>query len=101
MSNNGAYTPTVLPTPFSARGWEDFRAGRGYPADYETWPEKDQRHYERGRYRAAGVRLAGYRRVPASEPADIVQRTNGLKLVPRARRRDNRVLPSAPQQEWY
>lgn len=100
MSNNGHYTPTVRPNAHSARGWQDYRADRGYPAEYETWTEKEQRHYERGRLRAAGAKLAGYRSVPEQEPRNIIERTNGLKLIPKARRRDNRVSPQ-PQQEWF
>jgi hypothetical protein len=31
--------------------------------------------------------------VPLTEPNDIIDRTNGLKLVPRGRKRDPRTLP--------
>lgn len=102
MSNNGNFTHGVFPTQASGQGWTDYLAGKGFPADYESWGEKEQRHYERGRLRAAGAKLAGYRSAPATEPANIIARTNGLRLVPPARKRDNRVLPGlASPQEWY
>jgi hypothetical protein len=81
MSNNANYLPSVAPTRESGLGWEDYLADRPYPADYDTWEQIKQRHYERGRLRAAGAKLV-YRRVPKKEPRDIVAKTNGLKLVP-------------------
>lgn len=81
MSNNATYFPKVTPTPESRLGWEDYFASRPFPAEYDTWNQITQRHYERGRLRAAGAKLV-YRRVPRNEPRDIVARTNGLGLVP-------------------
>lgn len=102
MSHNGSFTRGVRPTAFSGMGWADARDGKGYPAEYDTWTEKDQRHYERGRLRFAGAQQAGYRRIPASEPADIVQRTNGLRLVPPRAARDDRVpVAEVSGREWY
>jgi hypothetical protein len=83
---NALLTPIVLPTLHSQLGWRDYLDGKGFPATYDSWDQKDQRHYERGRLRAAGAYLI-YRRIPEREPLDIVQRTNGLKLVPRGWRR--------------
>lgn len=85
---NAAFLPTVIPTPASNRGWEDYLAGRGFPPEYDTWNQVVQRHYERGRLRAAGARLAGYRSIPAKEPRNIIARTNGLRLVPPDCRKD-------------
>jgi hypothetical protein len=94
VSNNGEYTAGVMVTPASSRGWRDYmadlaRAGGDraaivavYPADFDAWDQREQRHYERGRLRAAGAHLR-YRRIPTHEPADVVQRLNGLGLVPR------------------
>jgi hypothetical protein len=101
MSNNGNFTRMVRPNDHSAMGWADVREGKGYRPEYETWPEKDQRHYERGRLRAAGASLAGYRRIPASEPGDIVQRTNGLRLVPPRAARDERVPAPGDAERVY
>jgi len=81
MRINAHTTPHVRPNRYSAQGWTDYLAQRPYPVEYEQWDEIAQRHYERGRLRAAGAHLV-YRRIPAREPADIVQRTNGLRLVP-------------------
>lgn len=92
MSNNGLFKPKVVPNRYSRLGWADFAKGRGFPKEYETWDQVDQRHYERGRLRASGY-LAAYGKLPATEPTDIIDRTNGLKLVPRGRRRDPRTLP--------
>ncbi len=86
---NALYAPRVRPNTYSARGWEDYLAENPYPKEYDTWPEIAQRHYERGRLRAAGAPLI-YRRVPAQEPRDIVERTNGLRLVPPSARRIKR-----------
>lgn len=83
---NAVYAPKVMPNSYSAMGWEDYLAGRPYPKEYEEWLETSQRHYERGRYRAAGAYLI-YKRVPKREPPDIVTRTNGLRLVPPPSRR--------------
>lgn len=93
MSNNAVFVPRVLPNLYSRLGWADYAQGRPFPPEYEHWDEKDQRHYERGRLRASGALLAGYARVPPTEPNDIIDRTNGLKLVPRGRKRDPRTLP--------
>lgn len=102
MSNNGNFTHLVRPTAFSGMGWADARAGKPYPAEYDTWTEKDQRHYERGRLRFAGAGLAGYRRPPATEPANIVERTNGLRLVPKRAAREERVPVADPAaRRWY
>jgi len=88
MTTNAEYVKLVMPNSFSNRGWEDYLAGRPFPAEYDGWDQVCQRHYERGRLRAAGAkryprRILGAPRVPAREPRDIVQRTNGLRLVPR------------------
>jgi hypothetical protein len=83
MSSNANHLPKVKPNGYSARGWQDYLAQRPYPPEYEkNWDQVSQRHYERGRLRAAGAHLI-YRHVPANEPYDIVERTNGLKLVPK------------------
>lgn len=39
-------------------GWEDYRNGRGYSKEYETYDETLQRCYELGRMYAAACRLA-------------------------------------------
>ena len=87
MSRNGIYTRRVRPNAYSRRGWADYLAEKPYPHAYDGWPENRQRHYERGRLRAAGAYLVYGRRVPRGEPWDIVLRTNGLKLIPRSTRR--------------
>jgi hypothetical protein len=99
MSQNGLYTQRVQPNQWSAQGWQDYLADRPFPADYDSWTQAQQRHYERGRLRAAGARLVYRRRIPRSEPRDIVPRTNGLKLVPRSTRR--RPLAPRPQAREY
>jgi hypothetical protein len=93
MSQNGEYPQKVLPNEWSARGWQDYLAGRAFPCEYDSWSQTQQRHYERGRLRAAAAPQI-YRRIPANEPFDIVRRTNGLRLVPKSRRRG---LPPPPQ----
>ena len=40
-------------------GWTDYRAGLGFPADYDTWPESRQLNYENGRRLAAVVAAGG------------------------------------------
>jgi hypothetical protein len=84
-SSNAQFLPRVTPNPYSAMGWRDYFAELPFPADYESWTPIQQRHYERGRLRASGAYLI-YQRIPKQEPADIVERTNGLLLVPRGRR---------------
>lgn len=42
-------------------GWSDYAAGMPYPAQYDTWPEIDQRDYENGRMRAANYASSGQR----------------------------------------
>lgn len=83
---NAAYGERVWSNEASRQGWADVVAGRGYPAEYDGWDQRQQRDYERGRLRAAGAYLV-YPRRPREEPPDIVQRTNGLKLVPRSANR--------------
>jgi hypothetical protein len=85
VSNNGRYTHRVVPTAHSARGWRDYLDGEGFPPEYDTWNQIEQRHYERGRLRAAGARMI-YRQVPEREPGDIIRKTNRLKLIPPAMR---------------
>jgi hypothetical protein len=81
MSTNARHLPHVRPNAMSARGWTDYRAGLAFPREYEGWSEIDQRHYERGRLRAAGAPMR-YRKVPACEPSDINERLRGLRVVP-------------------
>jgi hypothetical protein len=98
VSNNGEYTHGVEPNKFSRRGWKDYLADTPFPWDeYDTWTQIEQRHYERGRLRAAGAGLV-YETVPKREPRDIVEKTNGLRLVPPARKRRRRkpVRPLSP-----
>lgn len=83
MSQNAEFIQKVTPTPASGRGWRDFVEGRGFPAEYDGWDQIEQRHYERGRLRAAGWPLLGRGRAPRDEPWNIVALTNGLRLVPR------------------
>ena len=88
MTTNAKYVKLVVPNSFSNRGWEDYLAGRPFPREYDEWDQVTQRHYERGRLRAAGARryprrILGCRTIPPHEPQDIVRRTNGLRLVPR------------------
>ena len=85
MTSNARFTRVVRPNRYSSMGWEDYLAGRPYPREYEGWTETSPRHYERGRLRAAGAPLV-YDRVPEREPPDILERTNGLRLIPRGRR---------------
>lgn len=54
-------------------GWADYRAGRGYPREYDAWDELDQRNYENGRLRAAGAALV-WKRVPKTQTASVVMR---------------------------
>lgn len=42
----------------SQRGWHDYRAGFGFPLEYDAWSEPRQRNYENGRQRAANYQLA-------------------------------------------
>jgi hypothetical protein len=95
MSNNGEYPTKVVPNEYSARGWTDYQAGKPYPREYDEWDQVQQRHYERGRLRASGAPMV-YAKVPKREPHDIVQRTNGLGLVPRSRIRGKRKSPLRP-----
>jgi hypothetical protein len=95
MSNNGKYPTKVLPNKYSARGWWDYQTSKPYPKEYDEWNEVQQRHYERGRLRASGAFMV-YAKVPKREPHDIVQRTNGLGLVPRSRIRGKRKSPLRP-----
>ena len=39
---------------FSARGYSDAKAGRGFPPEYDGWPHSKQVAYEEGRLRFAG-----------------------------------------------
>jgi hypothetical protein len=100
MSNNGQYAPKVTPNEFSAMGWEDYLADPDKPfrKEYFEWNEVQQRHYERGRLRASGAPIV-YAKVPKKEPANIVQKTNGLRLVPPARKKRRRpVRPLRPRE---
>lgn len=62
MSNVGTVKRIRASTPASDvlshhnwRGWEDKRQGRGFPTDYDAWPEHLQRNYELGRCRASAA----------------------------------------------
>ncbi|MFO1080854.1 MAG: hypothetical protein U1E23_09540 [Reyranellaceae bacterium] len=52
-----------------ARGWNDAKAGRPFPRDYERWPQLDQINYEAGR-RAAAAARAHQSRLPEWRPSD-------------------------------
>jgi hypothetical protein len=55
-----AATPaTGVPQHQQWQGWEDYRLGRDYPREYETWSPPHQRNYERGRACAATLVGAG------------------------------------------
>jgi hypothetical protein len=95
MSNNGNYPTKVMPNEHSARGWADYQAGKPYPREYDEWDQVQQRHYERGRLRASGAPMV-YAKVAKREPHDIVQRTNGLGLVPHSRIRGKRKSSLRP-----
>ena len=47
-------------------GWSDYRAGRPYRPEYETWSRIQQRNYENGRLRAANVKAA-FGNVPSQQ----------------------------------
>ena len=81
MSQNGSYLRGMMPTEHSGKGWQDYLADKPFPPEYDSWNQVQQRHYERGRLRAAGAYLV-YNPVPRQEPQNIVRRTNGLRLVP-------------------
>jgi hypothetical protein len=39
-------------------GWQDYRAGLGFRAEYDSWSRREQNIYENGRQRAANYKLA-------------------------------------------
>lgn len=97
MSENAKTHPNVTPTPASGRGWSDYLAGLPFPADFDDWGEIEQRHYERGRLRAAGA-PARFRAVPASEPANVIRALHGLGLIPKKARV---ARPPVCARKWY
>lgn len=51
-----AKTPANSPrTAIKHRGYEDARAGRAFPREYDDWPAFDQRNYEWGRSLASAM----------------------------------------------
>jgi hypothetical protein len=66
--------------------------------EYERWGEIEQRHYERGRLRAAGAPRR-FRQVPATEPANVIAKLHGLRLIPK-KAPDNTLAPTRREQEY-
>lgn len=66
MSNNCRTKHRAARTPSRDKiaaqlhhGWTDYRAGVGFPKDYDCWGENHQRNYEQGRRLAAVVSAGG------------------------------------------
>ena len=84
-------------------GYEDFRAGRPYAADFDKWQVRDQINYEAGRRAAACLKpyMPGKRlpRWPEDAdfnsivPADIPQVAVDVFLAENALTERKRVLP--------
>ena len=65
-------------TAESDRGYRDHALGLPFPAEYETWKERDQINYEFGRLRHANVCLAFPGSRGTKQQRALVEKAAGL-----------------------
>lgn len=58
-SKSGSTCPITGPRRWQFRqGWNDARAGKGFPREYDSWSRKEQTYYESARNMALYVKLS-------------------------------------------